>query len=122
MPVMAATDQSRDHAVEKRKTARETVMFMGTISCANASFPVKLRNLSSDGAMFVGEVVSYAGAWLTLRRNDQTISGRMAWSAEGSGGVRFEDPVDTAGLHRALPTPRQIYPPRCRRPGLISGE
>ena len=115
---MTASDQPREQGADKRKTARETVMFIGTISCANASYPVKLRNLSAEGAMFVGDVVSYAGAWLTLRRNDTLIRGRMAWASDGSGGMKFDAPLDVSRLLRRLPPRRLGYQPRFRRPTL----
>jgi hypothetical protein len=62
---------------------------LATMSAAQASGPVKIRNMSASGALIEGASLPQAGESITLRRGDKAIAARIVWSEHGRAGLRF---------------------------------
>lgn len=63
---------------------------MATISAASGSGPVKVRNLSSSGALIEGAVLPSPGVPVRLSRGSLTVTGEIVWHRDGRAGLHFE--------------------------------
>jgi hypothetical protein len=99
----------------KRRSSRSTVLLSATIEFADRSQPVKLRNLSEDGALVdgVGEVTE--NSEILFRRNDLCVAGRVAWIQGDHAGIAFNEPLERQVVLRhvsraaARPVPPQVF-------------
>lgn len=66
---------------------------LATMAAAAGSGPVKIRNMSSGGALLEGGTLPRIGEHLSLRRGALSVSGRIVWRNEGKAGLRFEHEV-----------------------------
>ena len=101
-----------------RKTNRSNVLFTASLELSGASVPVKMRNLSSNGALVEGENLPIEGSELLFRKGDLAIKGRVVWTSERYAGIAFQRPLAPAQMMRHIPTPRPRVQPRFHRPGL----
>ena len=84
--------------------------------------PVRLTNISTDGAAFVGAVLPMIGAYVQFRRNHIKVRARLAWATTpGHGGISFTNSLDPESVLRLVPAPRVHWRPECRRPPLKPG-
>lgn len=81
------TEMHRDEVPRKPRT---NMLVMATISAGSGSAPVKIRDLSPDGALIEGGVLPHSGSTITLVRGDLAISGRVVWTQGGRAGLRFD--------------------------------
>ena len=81
---------------ESRRETRTNVFAMATVYTDTSSMPVKLRNLSSTGALAEGPVLPSEGARIRLCRGELEVLGEIVWSKDGSAGIRFEAAVTVA--------------------------
>lgn len=73
---------------------RTNMFVLAAISALSASGPVKIRNLSSRGALIEGATLPSTGERVELRRGTRQASGRVAWCQNGKAGLRFDGRVD----------------------------
>ena len=90
---------------ERRQEARTTVFAMATIYTDAGSMPVKVRDLSSTGALAEGPVLPPLGTKIRLRRATLEAVGEVQWSKAGRVGLRFESAIEVADW---LPRGRSI--------------
>lgn len=76
------------------REARKNVMLAATAEASGRAYPVRIRNLSSWGAMIDGQAVPAAGTRFRLRRLDMQVIARAIWSEKGRSGVQFESAID----------------------------
>ena len=55
---------------QNRRTRRSNVLMAASLELSGTSLPVKLRNLSADGALVVGDKLPVEGASLIFRKGD----------------------------------------------------
>lgn len=105
---------------QNRRTRRSTVLLSASIELSGASLPVKLRNLSSEGALIEGDKLPVEGAEVIFRKAELNLSGRIAWVVGKRAGLSFSEVLHPDLVMRHIPTPRPRVQPDFRRPGLLS--
>ena len=103
---------------ERREAPRATVMFTATVHSETSLKPVKVRNLSSKGALVEGEARPEKGATILFRRNGLLVRGEIVWAEGRRAGIRFHDPLSISSSLRRVSRPKPSSEPRSRRPGL----
>lgn len=109
-------DQSS--ASQNRKNRRSNVLMSASLELSGTSLPVKLRNLSADGALVVGDKLPVEGASILFRKGELSVAGTVAWVKGRQAGVSFGTKLDPEQLLRHIPAPRARVAPTFRRPGL----
>lgn len=112
-------DQSNNP--QNRKSRRSNVLMSASLELSGTSLPVKLRNLSADGALVEGDKLPVEGAEILFRKGDLAVAGRVAWAKTRHAGISFACKLDPEQVMRHIPTPRPHVKPDFRRPGLRSG-
>jgi hypothetical protein len=103
---------------QNRKTRRSNVLMSASLELSGTSVPVKLRNLSAEGALVEGDKLPVEGASLLFRKGDLSMPGQVAWVKGRQAGVRFAQELNPEQLLRHVPVPRARVTPTFRRPGL----
>lgn len=103
---------------QNRKTRRSNVLMAASLELSGTSVPVKLRNLSADGALVEGEKLPVEGASILFRKGDLSMPGNVAWVKGRQAGVSFAQKLNPEQLLRHVPAPRARVAPSFRRPGL----
>jgi hypothetical protein len=105
-------------ANQNRKNRRSNVLMSASLELSGTSVPVKLRNLSADGALVEGDKLPVEGASILFRKGDLSVAGTVAWVKERQAGVAFAQKLDPDQLLRHIPAPRPRVTPKFKRPGL----
>lgn len=79
-----------------RKAHRTNMFVMAAMSVGLISGPVKIRNLSTSGALIEGSSLPEVGTEVTLRRGKSAASGRVVWSSNGKAGIQMGNHVQVA--------------------------
>jgi hypothetical protein len=103
---------------QNRKTRRSNVLMSASLELSGTSLPVKLRNLSAEGALVVGEKLPVEGASILFRKGDLQMAGVVAWVKGRQAGINFAHQLNPEQLLRHVPAPRARVAPTFRRPGL----
>jgi PilZ domain len=109
-------DQSS--ASQNRKNRRSNVLMSASLELSGTSLPVKLRNLSAEGALVEGDMLPVEGASILFRKGDLSMVGTVAWVKGRQAGVSFAQKLDPEQLLRHVPAPRPRVAPAVRRPVL----
>ena len=109
-------DQSS--ASQNRKNRRSNVLMSASLELSGTSLPVKLRNLSAEGALVEGDKLPVEGASILFRKGDLSMVGTVAWVKGRQAGISFAQKLDPEQLLRHVPAPRPRVNPTFRRPGL----
>jgi hypothetical protein len=78
---------------EARLVARTNLFVMAAICVGLGSEPVKVRNLSTNGALVEGAILPRPGTQVRLCRADLNIDGEVIWCRDGRAGLRFNSEV-----------------------------
>lgn len=97
---------------------RSNVLLAATIEVSGAALPVRLRNLSEQGALIQAERLPVEGSEVLFRRNDLSVAGRIAWVDGIYAGVAFSAPLQQQDVLRNIPQPKARVQPDYRRPAL----
>ncbi len=103
---------------QNRRSERSNVLLAATIEVSGLKIPVKLRNLSADGALIEGEGLPVDGTEVLFHRNDLTVISRIAWVAGCHAGVAFATKLQPQEVLRHIPQPRSRVIPEFKRAGL----
>ncbi len=103
---------------QNRKTRRSNVLMSASLELSGMSLPVKLRNLSADGALVEGDKLPVEGASVLFRKGDLSMPGTVAWVKGRQAGVSFAQKLNPEQLLRHVPAPKPRVTPSFRRPGL----
>lgn len=106
--------------VQNRRQRRSHVFMAAALELSGSSLPVKLRNLSAEGALVEGDKLPVEGAELVFRRQELNVAARVIWVRGGRAGLSFKEPLSPEAVLRHVPTPRPRVLPEFRRPGLQS--
>jgi len=101
-----------------RRSRRSNVLLSATIEVGGAAMPVKLRNLSEQGALVEGAKLPVEGSELLFRRNDLTVKGRIAWVSGAQAGIAVSESLSQQEVLRNIPQPKPRVQPDCKRPAL----
>ena len=103
---------------QNRKTRRSNVLMAASLELSGTSLPVKLRNLSAEGALVEGEKLPVEGSSILFRKGDLSMAGIVACVKGRQAGVSFAQKLNPEQLLRHVPAPRPRVAPSFRRPGL----
>jgi hypothetical protein len=81
---------------ETRLTARTNLFVMAVICAGLSSEPVRVRNLSTSGALVEGAVLPQPGTQVRLCRADLDVEGEVMWCKDGRAGLQFGSSVIVA--------------------------
>lgn len=109
-------DQS--NSPQNRKTRRSNVLMSASIELSGKSLPVKLRNLSAEGALVEADMLPVEGASIMFRKGELCVQGRVAWAKTRHAGISFARKLEPEEVLRHVPGPRARVIPDFRRPGL----
>jgi len=105
-----------------RRSRRSNVLLAAAIEVSGASQQVKLRNLSTEGALIEGDDLPIEGSEVLFRRNELKVTSRVAWVHGKHAGVAFQRSIAQEDVLRNIPTPRFRAAVDYRRPALASRE
>ena len=109
-------------STQNRRSRRSNVLLAASIESGGKQIAVKLRNLSSEGALVEGAGLPLEGAPVVFRRNELEVGSRVAWVHGKHAGIAFGNPLKAEEVLRNIPKPRARFMPDFRRPGLASKE
>jgi hypothetical protein len=106
-PVAAANVPSRP--------PRHSLIRKGVLSWRGGSLPVRLRNISAEGAMFESGQELKKGSKIELDLSEGVrLAGEVRWSHDGRTGIRFAEAFDLqrlgAARAAAIPAPTVLKP------------
>jgi hypothetical protein len=104
---------------QNRRSRRSQVLLTAELEHAGACLSVKLRNLSSEGALVESEKLPIEGTPVAFRRNDLSADGRVVWVNGKYAGIAFDAKLNPEQVLRHIPAPRQKIQPRPYRPGFV---
>jgi hypothetical protein len=90
-------------AADARGANRSSLYLGAALFCDGASTPVRIRNLSVDGALVEADIIPEVGALVQVVRGTLIVHGLVMWCAEGKCGLKFCGSVDVQQW-RAAPT------------------
>ena len=103
---------------QNRRSRRAPVFLAASVEVAGVPEPVKLRNLSEEGALIEGERLPLEGTTTFFQRNELRLKSRVVWVQGRFAGVAFARPLKAEEVLRNVPKPRQQIQADFRRPGL----
>ena len=89
-----------------------------TLELSGSALPVKLRNLSAEGALIEGGNLPVEGSQVVFKRLELTVAGRIAWVSNGRAGVTFDMKLEPEAMLHHIPVPKPRVMPKFNRPGL----
>lgn len=99
--ISRAYDFSALQETGPQREPRTNLFVFATVSDGASSNRVKVRNISSGGAMIEGPVLPRIGTAISLSRGDTTLRGDVVWSSDARVGVKFRG---TAVVSQWLPS------------------
>lgn len=88
-----------ESGTKANRTPRHTLIWIGTVHCEHQSMPVRLRNISTDGAMIETEHPFKIGAEILLDLEEAgTAFAKVRWAKGGQIGVKFDQKFDLRNL------------------------
>jgi hypothetical protein len=103
---------------QNRRSRRSPVLLTASVEVDGTPMPVKLRNLSEDGALIEGDCLPPEGSITFFERDNLRLKSEVVWVEDRLAGVAFARPLKRSEVLRAVPQPRQWVRPEFRRPGL----
>lgn len=103
---------------QNRRSRRSNVLLAATIEAFDEVIAVKLRNLSTEGALIEGKNLPPEGSVVVFRRNELSVESHIAWVIGDQAGVAFTRPIAREDVLRNIPSPRSREPAKCARPQL----
>jgi hypothetical protein len=103
---------------QNRRSRRAPVLLAASIEVEGVPVPVKLRNLSEEGALIEGERLPAEGSTSFFQRNELRLKSRVVWVHGRFAGVAFARTLRPEEVLRHVPTPRPKVQHDFKRPGL----
>jgi hypothetical protein len=103
-----------------RRSRRAPVLLAATIEFGRCSRPVKVRNISENGALVEGDRLPPEGSTGTFTRNELFVGFTVVWVQGRYAGVAFVRALDREEVLHHVPQTKQPerYTPAFKRPGL----
>jgi hypothetical protein len=103
---------------QNRRSRRSQVLLAAELEHGGACLRVKLRNLSSEGALVESDKLPVEGTPVEFRRNELSAAGRVVWVNGKYAGIAFEQNLNPEQVLRHIPAPRPRIQARPYRPGI----
>lgn len=107
---------------QNRRSRRSNVLLAATLEAGGAVVPVKLRNLSEEGALVEGDHLPVEGSSVLFERKELRVPSRVAWVQGRYAGIAFSAKLPAQDVLRHIPPPRTPRTNDYRRPGLACRE
>jgi hypothetical protein len=107
-------------SMQNRRSRRAPVLLAANIELRGVAVPVKLRNLSAQGALIEGERLPAEGSITYFARKDLRLRCEVMWVEGRYAGIRFSRELEREEVLRHIPPPRETFKPEFRRPGFAS--
>ena len=104
--------------MQNRRSRRSPVLLAATVEVAGQTVPVKLRNLSEEGALVEADRLPLEGSTTFFERNELRLRGRVVWVQGRFAGVAFDEPLKPEQVLRNVPAPKPRTQTGFKRPGL----
>lgn len=113
-----------DHSenTQNRRARRSHVLMAASIEVDGVTVAVKLRNLSSEGALIEAARLPTVGSAVVFRKNELNLAGRVAWVTGGRAGIAFDVRLDPEAVMRHVPRAKPQAPLDFRRPRLTASD
>lgn len=96
-PLRPHDHQAGPHVVERRKgPARTNLLLSAAVETGETTIPVRIRDLSEQGAQLESRNLPAVGMRFILRRLDLSAAATVIWSHAGRCGARFDANVSVA--------------------------
>jgi hypothetical protein len=79
---------------DNRSEGRSNVFLAAALNLGAATIAVRIRNLSSHGALVEASSLPPIGSQVTLIRGQLQVAGELAWQGAGQGGINFSKSID----------------------------
>ena len=109
-------------STHNRRSRRSHVLMAASIETGDVSVKVKLRNLSTEGALVEGDDLPIVGSKVMFRKNELKARGEIAWITGRRAGIAFDAMLDPDAVLRHVPTPRPRAKLDFRRPRIKSSD
>lgn len=103
---------------QNRRSRRSNVLLAATLEVAGTSTPVRMRNLSSEGALVEADQLPIEGTNVLFRKGELAVAGCVAWVKGRRAGIAFDANLAPETVLRHIPTPRPRAKLHFKRPGL----
>jgi len=103
--------------IKNRRSRRSPVLLAATVEVAGRALPVKLRNLSEEGALVEADRLPIEGSTTYFERNDLRLKSKVVWVQGRYAGVAFDEQLKPEQVLRNVPTPRPRTHVDYKRPG-----
>jgi hypothetical protein len=78
-----------------RVETRANVFLSAVLDTGSQVVPIRIRNISSNGALIDGTNIPDAGSNVVLLRGSLSANGHVAWRESAQAGIRFDHVVNT---------------------------
>jgi hypothetical protein len=102
---------------QNRRSRRSNVLLTAIVEIAGERLPVKLRNLSADGALVEAKLLPAADSEIIFHRGELSVRGKIAWVGGNHAGISFNRKLNPDQVLRHVPPPRPKTQQDFRRPG-----
>ena len=72
---------------QNRRSRRSNVLLNATVEVAGEMLPVKLRNLSDEGALVEADLLPAADTKIVFHRKELSVRGSIAWVSGNHAGI-----------------------------------
>lgn len=107
---------------QNRRARRSHVLMSASLEAGDVKHAVKLRNLSSEGALVEGDELPAVDSAVIFRKKELKLAGRVAWITANRAGIAFDSKLDPEAVMRHVPKTRPLPRFDFRRPRIKSGE
>ena len=117
----AEVDPGPEHSgTEGRGERRHPLVWSGLLHHDHQSTPVRIRNISTTGAMIECSEMLTTGSEPLLELGEElAVSAKVSWVLGDEAGLRFDRPFDLHDLARARP---QVTPAHWKAPSYLGSE
>lgn len=104
-------------AIKNRRSRRSPVLLAASLEVSGRPIPVKLRNLSEEGALVEGDRLPVEGSTTHFHRNDLRLKSQVVWVQGRYAGVAFDERLRPEQVLRNVPSPKPRAEVKFKRPG-----
>jgi len=97
-----------DGAPEQRRSPRYRVLLIARLVTTCSERIVKLRDLSTSGAMIEGPRIPAVGTDILLQRGSLEVFGTIVWAKDMQAGIEFDEPLTETMLWMQVNAPQHI--------------